>query len=338
MADKTLGQQSDQQPDTAPTDIDRPAQYPTATRIENGFAYDVSGQKLGPITDEDINKNDQTVPAGWVGTPVVSKEQKEADQNIPSNWVGVSVAPRQPEAAPQKPPGVPVVIPGIGTFDSQQLKDAFIGDNTIIGGTIKIAKDQYNIVKDMVTGERPWTASSELQFPKMIRHYATEAEEVAEKSPVVKAGKLAAEIAEGKKPISAVITEPAQNFKEAAEQYLVNKASVAERKLEAMDDIVHGNIASGLGKMFDAGLAQIGNHAIEGSAVEKVMQHYEPAFKAKGYNPESGNTDNYVDIMQLPPVDMAQFIDMKKHPVGKAVTEQAQGLLSPLNVAIIAEI
>lgn len=343
MAEKDLSQQSDQQPDTTPTDISRPAQYPTATRVENGFAYDISGQKLGPMTDEDINKNDQTVPAGWVGTPVVSKKQKETeDQSIPSDWVGVSVAPKPSETAPPKPAGMPVFIPipgGAGggvTVDSQQLKDAFLGDNTLVGGTIKIAKDQYNIVKDIVTGERPWTALSEMQFPKMVRHYATEAEKIAEESPLVKEAKIVSEVAEGKKPISAVVTEPARSFKEAAEQFLVNKASVAERKLEAMDDIAHGNIASGLGKMFDAGLAQIGDHAVEGSAVEKVMQHYDSTFKAKGYNPESGNTDNYVDIMQLPPIDVAQFIDLKTHPVGKAVTEQAQGLLSPLNVAIIA--
>ncbi len=35
------------------TDLKRPAQYPTATRIEDGTAYDVSGKALGPVSDNE---------------------------------------------------------------------------------------------------------------------------------------------------------------------------------------------------------------------------------------------------------------------------------------------
>jgi len=33
------------------TDIQTPSQYPTATKIEDGIAYDISGKKLGPVSD-----------------------------------------------------------------------------------------------------------------------------------------------------------------------------------------------------------------------------------------------------------------------------------------------
>jgi hypothetical protein len=42
-------QQIAPQQDNEPDQIQRPAQYPTATRIENGIAYDISGKQLGPV-------------------------------------------------------------------------------------------------------------------------------------------------------------------------------------------------------------------------------------------------------------------------------------------------
>ena len=39
--------------DNGPDQISRPKQYPTATRIENGTAYDISGKALGPVGDQD---------------------------------------------------------------------------------------------------------------------------------------------------------------------------------------------------------------------------------------------------------------------------------------------
>jgi len=51
-----------QQDDGGPAQINRPAQYPNATRVENGVAYDVSGKALGPF-DETAGSAPSSTPA-----------------------------------------------------------------------------------------------------------------------------------------------------------------------------------------------------------------------------------------------------------------------------------
>src|SRR5215471_14111580 len=83
--------------------LDIHSQYPTATRIEDGFAYDIKGNKLGPVNDGESNP--QPSGAGFdfgFGTP---------EQDL-SKWkpVGqpVPVTQRQEDFAGWTPVGKPV--------------------------------------------------------------------------------------------------------------------------------------------------------------------------------------------------------------------------------------
>ncbi len=58
-------------PLNGPSEIQRPAQYPTATKIENGTAFDISGQKLGPVSGMAAQSDEvQGVPPGLVAEPI----------------------------------------------------------------------------------------------------------------------------------------------------------------------------------------------------------------------------------------------------------------------------
>ena len=57
--------------DNEPDQIQRPAQYPTATKIENGTAFDISGQKLGPVSGMAAQSDEvQGVPPELVAEPI----------------------------------------------------------------------------------------------------------------------------------------------------------------------------------------------------------------------------------------------------------------------------
>lgn len=66
-----------------PSEIQRPAQYPTATRIENGTAYDVSGQALGPVDDGQAAQSAQPKSDDFFeklgGKPVVAQQDVKSD-------------------------------------------------------------------------------------------------------------------------------------------------------------------------------------------------------------------------------------------------------------------
>jgi len=66
-----------------PQQIDRPAQYPTATRIENGTAYDISGKALGPVEgqqSEVAQPKDDDFFAKLGGKPVEGGTSQETSQ------------------------------------------------------------------------------------------------------------------------------------------------------------------------------------------------------------------------------------------------------------------
>ena len=80
-----------QQPDdSGPAQIQRPAQYPTATRIEDGMAYDISGKALGSV-------------------------------NIPST----TSASAQPQSQPASPDPVEQVLRGARGVDNNALAGAW---------------------------------------------------------------------------------------------------------------------------------------------------------------------------------------------------------------------
>jgi len=54
-----------------PSQIQRPSQYPTATRIENGNAYDISGKVLGSVGGMAAQSDEiQGVPPGLIAEPI----------------------------------------------------------------------------------------------------------------------------------------------------------------------------------------------------------------------------------------------------------------------------
>jgi hypothetical protein len=99
-----------------------------------------------------------------------------------------------------------------------------------------------------------------------------------------------------------------------------------------VSDVLHGNLSQGFGKIVDAETP----HIIAGSPIEKLIQTFKPDFKGS-MTPEQAEIQNRQSTagIQSPAVDAAQFIDKQKHPVLKALTESAQSMTSPSNVAIM---
>lgn len=134
MAEELENQQEAAGPST---DIQRPAQFPTATRIEDGVAYDISGKKLGTMSDEDVQpaqpvkpKFDPSQPIGTTSSagnqPAESKPKFDPSQ------------PTQAVAAPAKKPAFRPVDENYAghNFDPLDLGDwrkAYFGPTTMAG-------------------------------------------------------------------------------------------------------------------------------------------------------------------------------------------------------------
>lgn len=89
-------------------------------------------------------------------------------------------------------------------------------------------------------------------------------------------------------------------------------------------DVLHGQIATGSQKMWDA----MAPHITAGSPMERQMQALYPDFKAQAPAP-----DNRVPLN--PVVDLGQFVDKEKHPIGKAIAETVSSFTTPENIAIM---
>lgn len=100
----------------------------------------------------------------------------------------------------------------------------------------------------------------------------------------------------------------------------------AKTEVSGLSDILHGNIGKGAGEIWAAEAP----HVIPGSPLEKLIQRVNPNFKGEGTGPTSEKATS------KPPFDAAQFIDMKEHPVYKALVESAQSFLSPETIAMMA--
>ena len=103
---------------------------------------------------------------------------------------------------------------------------------------------------------------------------------------------------------------------------------------------------------YEAAKASIAQHVMQGSPIERVIQKINPEFKGSGpeytfkhvltsnlpFNsaPPAPGDPTKPDVLSAPIVDVAASIDKRKHPILKAVTEQAQSFTSPENVGILA--
>src|SRR6266403_1576013 len=66
--------------DNEPDQIQRPAQYPTATKIQNGTAFDISGQALGPVSGMAAQSDQvQGLPPGLIAEPIQQAAQQKDD-------------------------------------------------------------------------------------------------------------------------------------------------------------------------------------------------------------------------------------------------------------------
>jgi hypothetical protein len=115
---------------------------------------------------------------------------------------------------------------------------------------------------------------------------------------------------------------------------------------------IGGAVEDAIKNRYEAAKASIAQHVMQGSPIEKVIQKINPEFKASGpaytfkhvltsnlpFNsaPPAPGDPAKPDVLSAPIVDVAQNIDKKKHPILKAVTEQAQSFTSPENVGILA--
>ena len=107
-----IQEQNQQIDDNEPDQIQRPAQYPTATRISNGTAYDISGKALGPVGDQGTSQAAQpkddsffTSLGGQIVQPQL--EQQVKDDSFFQKLGGKIVqAPQAPQAVrPGETPG-----------------------------------------------------------------------------------------------------------------------------------------------------------------------------------------------------------------------------------------
>ena len=99
-----------------------------------------------------------------------------------------------------------------------------------------------------------------------------------------------------------------------------------------LNNLVHGNIREGFGKMWEANAP----HIIPGSPMEKLIQEFKPDFHGTADQAYQTAHPTLSSVGDHPVVDAAQFIDKKEHPILKALTEAGQSMTSPNNIAILA--
>jgi hypothetical protein len=92
-------------------------------------------------------------------------------------------------------------------------------------------------------------------------------------------------------------------------------------------------IELGTGIPVNDAASAIAKHIVPGSAIEKAMQSIDPDFKAHGE--AFLRYEDQLNPLNKPPVDAASQIDKQKHPVLKALAENAQSFLTPESVAVI---
>ena len=71
-------------PDDSPNEIQRPSQYPTATRIENGIAYDIAGKQLGPVDVNQAAQPSAQKPAFDPSAPYSTQQQSAQTAKKPA--------------------------------------------------------------------------------------------------------------------------------------------------------------------------------------------------------------------------------------------------------------
>ncbi len=105
-----------------------------------------------------------------------------------------------------------------------------------------------------------------------------------------------------------------------------------QEEASGVSDIFQGDISKGLTSIMHAETP----HVIAGSPIERLIQKFKPDFKGS-LSPEQAEfqTRQNEAGLNAPLVDVAQTIDKQKHPILKALTEAAQSMTSPANVAIM---
>ena len=105
-----------------------------------------------------------------------------------------------------------------------------------------------------------------------------------------------------------------------------------QEEVGGVTDILHGDVSQGLAKVMHAETP----HVVQGSPIEKLIQQFKPDFRGS-LTPEQAQDLHEKDYagLEKPVVDVAQTIDKNQHPVLKALTEAAQSMTSPGNVAVM---
>ncbi len=91
--------------DNEPSEIQRPAQFPTATRIDNGVAYDISGKALGPVGDGQAAQPKDDDFFEKLGGKAVVAQSDQKDDAFFEKLGGKPVQAAAPGLAPGETPG-----------------------------------------------------------------------------------------------------------------------------------------------------------------------------------------------------------------------------------------
>ena len=105
-----------------PQQIDRPSQYPTATRIDNGVAYDVAGKVLGNVDEN------QLVPSAQAARPSQAPSASQQDPFASLGGVLVASAKSTPQPAQKSAPQDPFASLGgvlVASAESTPQQDPF---------------------------------------------------------------------------------------------------------------------------------------------------------------------------------------------------------------------
>ena len=134
-----------------PAQIERPSEYPTATRIENGVAYDVSGKALGRLDGQAAQQKDDDYFIKLGGTPVKPQEAKGDDYFIKLGGKPVQPVQQGPKVVGTYPDGSPA-------FEGDYVAPGYHRDNP---------GEKSRVINVITAGQRPGTITVHNPFTQL---------------------------------------------------------------------------------------------------------------------------------------------------------------------------